>query len=189
MTTSVTAFPLGLPLGPPSLRPGRSTTIPPAPASPPASASSFVHSAGCSERSSSSPAWSFDPATSGSTRSSTTSRARRRRRWGSSRSDRHHAMDVSLNGLAGSRPQGFIRNPTSCATATTTFTATSYTGATATTPATKSGELHPTGLRQPPLLADLQRTVDGVRTSGDQVGITTSIDQTRPRQGCAPHRC
>jgi hypothetical protein len=88
-------------------------------------------------------------------------------------------MEITLDGTAPNTGKAFMRNPTSCGTATTTFTADAYTGANADpgNPATGQAQFTPTGCEAVPFSPSFSATVAGIRTPGDQVPLITSIDQ------------
>jgi hypothetical protein len=86
-------------------------------------------------------------------------------------------MQITLDGTAPGTGKSFMRNPTSCGRATTTFSAHSYTGPTQTTPATGKASFTPTGCASIPFSPSFSALVGGVRVPGNQVPISTSIDQ------------
>ena len=95
------------------------------------------------------------------------------------------SMAVNLQGQAGSPPQGFLRNPTSCQEATTRFSATSYDGATATTPATDEDSYTPTGCDSVPFSPEFSASIGapGFTALATKPPLTSVIQQSIEEAG------
>ena len=95
-----------------------------------------------------------------------------------------NSMTVGLAGTAGTPPQGFIRNPTSCVAKAATVTATSYadpdTPVNATAPS-----FTPTGCDQVPFSPEFSALIGapGATASGTKPPMTTLIEQTIEEAG------
>ncbi len=95
-----------------------------------------------------------------------------------------NSMTVSLAGTAGTPPQGFIRNPTSCVPKAATVTATSYadpdTPVNATAPS-----FTPTGCNSVPFTPEFSAVIGapGLTASGTKPPLTTVISQTIEEAG------
>lgn len=95
------------------------------------------------------------------------------------------SQDITLYGIAPGTGRPFSRNPTSCQQATTTFSATSYSGPTTVTPATGQASYTPTGCGALPFSPVFSADVDvpGELEPGTKPAVTTVIRQTAAESG------
>ena len=82
------------------------------------------------------------------------------------------AIDITLLGRAGNPPKGFMSNPTSCGTATTTVDAFAYDGARG----SGSAAFTPTGCDKLPFAPKLSAVLDGA-AKGARPALTTVVEQ------------
>ena len=95
------------------------------------------------------------------------------------------SQDITLFGTVNGKP--FMRNPTSCGTNTTTFSATSYSGSTSTTPATGSATFPTDSCANLDFSPSFSAFVAGANTSM-KTSVTTSIDQDLDEAGLVQAR-